>query len=224
MLIRTLTIIPTTIILTLTSPLTNHFNTTPTTTTETTTTETTDTVDDYGIYGADTEAETVITDTINRFAAAGLPLPELRIYVHDTNQPCHGHQGLYSKGADLNRIDLCDLAATTHELAHAWEHHHLTDTTRQTFMNTYNIDTWNDPDTIHAHRGIEQVAFAITWGLTDQPVQAMLADHYTDELARYQLLTGTASPRLQPPTNNNTTPTIDIDPTDINITTNSNFG
>ena len=51
----------------------------------------------------------------------------------------------------------------------------------------------------------------------------MHADHYTDELARYQLLTGTVSPRLETP-NNNTTPDIDIDPTDIDITTNPNFG
>ena len=179
MLIRTLTIIPTTIILTLTSPLTNHFNTTPTTTTETTTTETTDSeIDDYGIYGADAEAETVITDAINRFAAAGLPLPQLRIYVHNNDQPCHGHQGLYSKGADLNRIDLCDLAATTHELAHAWEHHHLTDTTRQTFMNTYghrHLETTPTPST--PTEASNRFAFTITWGLTNQPIQAILADH-----------------------------------------------
>ena len=219
MLIRTLIIIR--VLQALTSPVIDHFDptTTPVEAAVTETTETTEpALDPYGIHGADNHAEAIIAQALDRFAEAALPLPELRIYVHDSQEGCDGHQGLYSNGGDPHRIDLCDLDATIHELAHAWEHHHLTDQTRTAFMDHYDIEGWNDPDLAHAHRGVEQVAFAITWGLADQPVQAMLADHYADQLERYELLTGTTSPRLDT-THTHTTLDIDIDTT----TTDPNF-
>ena len=180
------------------------------------------TVDDYGIYGANDEARTVIADAIDRFAAAGLPLPQLRIYVHHTDQGCFGHQGLFTKGGDLHRIDLCDLDATIHELAHAWEHHHLTDTTRQAFMNTFNIDTWNDNDTAHAHRGVEQVAFASPGDWPMSPCRPCWPTTTPTNWPATNCSPAATPPGLQTPNHTHTTP--DIDPDTINTTTDPTFG
>ncbi len=164
--------------------------------TETTTSK--PTIDEPGIYGADDATEQQIHAIIDRFADASMDLPEIRIYVHDTQEPCNDNMGLYSKGGDQYRIDVCETydAVITHELVHVWEYHTMTDATRQMFLDRIGFGTWNDGDTPHRSRGVEQVAYLVTWGLEADPIQAMTLNHHREDLDLFELLTGTTSPRI----------------------------
>jgi hypothetical protein len=157
-------------------------------------------LDPTGIYGADETMKQQILDAIDRYDTLPQALPALRIYVHDTDEPCNGNnnQGLYNKGGDQYRIDLCStsIKVLTHELAHAWEYHNINDATRAAYVELAGLRVWNDKDVAHPARGVEQVAWLITWGLDDQPIQAMLLGHYAEDLDRFELLTGTPSPRI----------------------------
>jgi hypothetical protein len=150
-----------------------------------------------GIYGADAELEALIETAMERYHTAGLTLPALRIHVHDTSDGCNGASGLYSQLPPVDRIDLCTrLQATVlHELAHAWEHHTMSEDTRQTFLEHTGIEAWQSyGDVDWEDRGIEQAAQIIAWGLMD--IQITNTDRFLDELYQFELLTGTPSPRL----------------------------
>lgn len=151
-----------------------------------------------GIYGADDAMEREILDAIDRFALAGLVLPKLRIYVHESHGPCKGHLGLFAKGGDEQRIDLCERYpdVITHELAHAWEHDHLDDDTRKAFLEWTGLTAWNDKDVPHPARGVERMAYLVSWALEDQQIQAISLGHYADDLDLYEFLTGSPSPRI----------------------------
>ncbi len=67
----------------------------------------TDNARDHVISGADEDAAAAIAAAVNAFEDAGMRLPRLRIFVHDSYDGCNGHPGVYSKGGDKNRIDIC---------------------------------------------------------------------------------------------------------------------
>ena len=148
-----------------------------------------------GIHGATAATELEIRAGLELFARAGLDLPELAIYVHDSTEACGGWLGLFDADGSGRRIDLCG-NVLLHELAHAWEHHHVTDATRQAFLEYANLEVWNDHDTPHPARGIEHAANVIAWGVSSQPLQAGELDLYAEHLYRYELLTGRPSPRI----------------------------
>lgn len=149
-----------------------------------------------GIYGADAELTAEIESAMARFDSAGLTLPELRIYAHATNEGCQGHIGLFNGDQSGNRIDLCVRTEylILHELAHAWEHHFMTESTREAFLDHTGLTTWNHIETDWDERGIEAAAQAIAWGLLDTPITN--ADAFPEELHQFELLTGIASPRV----------------------------
>lgn len=152
--------------------------------------------DPHGIYGADAELAATIHEALNRFDAAGLAVPPLAIFAHSTNEGCQGHIGLFNQDGSGSRIDLCTpvMGMILHEIAHAWEHHAVSDLTRQEFLNRAGLETWNDVDTDWDDRGIEAAARVIAWGLMDVPITK--ADRFTEELDLFELLTEIASPRL----------------------------
>lgn len=156
------------------------------------------TVEPAGIYGADDALEREIFSRIDRFAEAGLVLPDIRIYFHDSREGCRGHMGLYGKGGDQHRIDLCELypEVVTHELAHAWEYHKLDDATREAYLRRADLSNWNDKDSPHPSRGVERVAYLISWGLEERPIQKINRRHYAEKLELYEFLTGRPSPRI----------------------------
>lgn len=154
-------------------------------------------IDPAGIYGADPQLTTVIQAAMDRFTTTGLILPALRIYVHDTSDGCKGASGLYSQKPPVHRIDLCTrLQATVlHELAHAWEHHTVSEDTRRTFLEHTGLEAWQSyGDVEWEDRGIEQAAQIIAWGLMD--IQITNTERFLDELYEFELLTGIPSPRL----------------------------
>ena len=151
-----------------------------------------------GIHGADDAAEAEIMAAIERFVDAGLPLPELSIHVHESAQGCNGHQGLFGKGGDKHRIDICVVhpSVIRHELAHLWEHHNVDDATRQAFLDSTGLEAWNDQSAVHRSRGIEQAAYLVAWGIAPEPIQSMLRSFHGEDLANFELLTGEPSPRI----------------------------
>jgi len=170
----------------------------PQNTPETAENETIETVDAYGIYDADTNQEADLAEAMATFASAGLPLPELRIYFHSSDDACRGNHGLYGKGGDKHRVDFCTSVASVirHELAHPWAHHNMADSTRESFMEQATLANWNDHDAPHPSRAIEQVAYLISWGLDSQPLQRITANQNKEDLDRFEQLTGIPSPRI----------------------------
>jgi hypothetical protein len=157
-----------------------------------------ETIDDFGIYGADAATETMITEAIRQYGLAGIVIPELRIYVHDSQDPCLGNLGLYSVGGDLSRVDFCstELPLIRHELAHAWERNTVAQASRDAFMEGAGIEAWNDHEEPYPARGVEQAAYIIAWGTEQAPIQRVVASNVTNKLEAYELLTGSPSPRI----------------------------
>ena len=154
-----------------------------------------ETADPPGIYGADPEFAAVIESAIDRFDGVGLTLPDLRIYYHSDPSGCPGACALFNLDGSGTRVDLCTQVTYTllHELAHAWEHHTMSDATRQAYLEHTGLPTWADPDVDWDDRGIESAATTIAWGLLETPITNPAA--FVDELSRFELLTGIASPR-----------------------------
>lgn len=118
-----------------------------------------------GVYGADAEMVAKVRRDMDKFTAAGLVLPPLRIYVHDSKEGCKSHDGLFNGDGSGDRIDLCHHLVLLHELAHAWEAHNVNDATRRAFMERTEVDVWNDHTVVHHLRGIEQAADVIATGV-----------------------------------------------------------
>ena len=156
-------------------------------------------VEEYGIHGADADLERTIEEVIGLYTDAGMELPLLNIHVHAGTEECNGAPGLFSKGGDHRRVDLCtpSRALVIHELAHAWEYHNVDDATRDAFMNETGAVAWNSHDVTHPARGVEQFAHAIEWGLKTQKIQAISMNYYEQDLGLFELATGMPSPRIQ---------------------------
>ncbi len=155
-------------------------------------------LDAHWIFGADADQEADINAAIGAFNQAGLLLPQLRIYVHGSNGECDENLGLYGGGGDTHRIDICMAhpSVIRHELAHAWEHHNMTDATRRAFLLRTGLEVWNDQESSAPVRGMEQAAYLIAWGLDSRPIQRLLHSSNAEDLDLYELLTGSQSPRI----------------------------
>lgn len=158
-----------------------------------------ETVDPPGIYGADDAFAALIERSIDRFENAGLRLPPLRIYAHDATDACGGHTGQFGHDGDERRIDLCagssHTAIVLHELAHAWEHHNVSEATRQAFLDATGL-VWYDANLPWRERGIERLATTIAWGLLDTGLSEDRVEESADLIGLFELLTGRATPRL----------------------------
>jgi hypothetical protein len=138
---------------------------------------------------------------------AGLDTFRVEVDVWPTaagSDRCHGHAGLFSDATTGPGVDLCiDYISTDlgthlrhklilHELAHAWIHGNVSDSTRTEFMTLRGIDTWNDPRTAHPARGTEIAANTIMYALhPDAPANI-------DHLCGYELITGQPAPAGRP--------------------------
>lgn len=141
------------------------------------------------VAGDDAELERVETATAV-FATLGMPLPDLEVRFWDTTANCDGHEGLFRPSNVLWTIDVCSHRAyvVPHELAHAWERATLTDTDRQTYMETQGFDIWHDLTIDPADQAIENVALVI-----QQVISYGGPTGRTNIDTPYQLLTGLAT-------------------------------
>lgn len=152
------------------------------------------------ISGADAVASQIIEESIARYDDVGLALPTLRIHVHGTSEGCNGAGGVFRKGGDPHRIDLCgEIRAhltVLHELAHAWARHYLSEDTKQAFLDDTGL-TWTGADVPWRERGVEAVAITLAWGLVpDAPLRGEPSEDTAELLRHFELLTGKPSPRL----------------------------
>lgn len=143
------------------------------------------------VVGASESDHAAIGWAVDRFQRAGLELPPVVIEIHNAPADCNGYDGLFRASETLPAILVCNRSRyiVLHELAHAWEHHNLTDDTRQEFMELLGLTAWNEHDVVWGERGVEALAEIITWGLYDIDLTADLDEKLMKQNA-YSLITG----------------------------------
>ena len=153
--------------------------------------------------GVDPRWADSVTDALGRFETAGLEAFPVEVHVwtaSDSTTRCRDHKGWFSAPETGPRVDLCltyhqsDLGTglrhklVLHELAHAWIHTHVTDTTRQAFLDSLDIEGWNDHTHAHASRGTEIAADAVMYTLhPDEPAN-------DTQTCGYELITNHPTP------------------------------
>lgn len=153
--------------------------------------------------GADWRWYDDVQDALERFEGAGLGavIADVHVWTADQTEPCQGHAGWFSVPETGSRVDLCvdyhdtNLGAelrdklVLHELAHAWIHTNLDDSTRQEFMDLRGAAGWNDPDHAHTSRGTEIAANTIMYALHRDGSSDL------EQICGYELLTTTPTPK-----------------------------
>lgn len=148
------------------------------------------------VVGASAEEQKTLDDALSLFEQAGLELPPLIIEFADTADSCDGYHALFRTETEDTpaAITICHWLRLylLHELAHAWDHHTLTDGTRQRFLEHWGLEDWADPNDEWGDRGIEMAAHSIAWSLTlTTPTTNPTMLQY---VCGYQLLTGNPLP------------------------------
>lgn len=142
---------------------------------------------------------------LERLELAGLDLPTMTIVFHDTYEACGMRQGVLRMAGDSITVHECERddydirRSLLHELVHAWDQTspELTDTTRTKFLELRGLEEWNKGSLEWPHRGEEQAAEIIVWGLLEGEVPiptrvGKVGDQDTASLtAAFRLLTGT---------------------------------
>jgi hypothetical protein len=144
----------------------------------------------------------VVEWAVALFDEAGLPLPGIDFTQHGSTGPCRGRPGWHERQGERSTIDICIDGPRAsveflvlHELAHAWDRHHLTDERRAAFLEVRGLDRWWGADPEHWHEyGAEQSAEVVVWAVFDRPVRSarIPAPHNDCDhlLAGYRALTG----------------------------------
>ena len=150
------------------------------------------------IRGADQEQTSRIEKALDRFDEAGLDLPPLIIEIHDSEESCDGHGGLFVPSSDVSRVELCspETFILLHELGHAWESISMTDPEREAFVELAELPSWDDRSTAWKDRGREVVANTIATGLAYRELSGPDLRQFETQLGFYEVLTGAASPRI----------------------------
>jgi hypothetical protein len=143
------------------------------------------------VVGASESDHAAIGWAVDRLQWGGLELPPVVIEIHTAPADCNGHDGLFRSSETTPTVLVCNRSRyiVLHELAHAWEHHNLTDDTRQEFMELLGLTAWSDHDVAWKERGVEDLAEIITWGLYDIDLTADLDERLTKQRA-FALITG----------------------------------
>ena len=153
--------------------------------------------------GADSRWTEAVTGAFDRFSDAGLGPFAVNVHLwsrSDSAARCHDQAGWFSTPAEGIRIDACiDYQDTAlgahlrdklllHELAHAWIHTHVDADTRDIFMDSHDVEVWNDHDQPHNTRGTEIAANVLMYALhPDAPTDA-------DQICGFELVTGRPTP------------------------------
>jgi hypothetical protein len=142
---------------------------------------------------------------MERFADAGLVLPNLDIRFHGDRQACADHLGYYDDGVVRScHRHLNEMAAggLLHEMAHGWVDAYLPQDVRSRFMELRDLRTWNDWDVEWDARGTEQAAEIIAWAVGDQGdgtrAPSFPENSRRELAAAYRVLTGRPLPNLVP--------------------------
>jgi hypothetical protein len=151
------------------------------------------------IHHSDAATTELIEWAVARYTETGLELPDVEFFVHtDDRDACDGHDGYWHPGRNADRIDICEATEllVLHELAHAWEHHSVTDDTRDAFMAVHPGDEWRDEGVGHFAQGIERFAEAVAWGLKSKTIPEKNVTALHERIELFEMVTGVPTPRL----------------------------
>ncbi len=133
---------------------------------------------------------------LDRYAAAGLNLPYVEVWLHDKWASCSGTvaqgvSGYTTWREGLSIVMNCGTRHTLlHELGHVWDRHALSDADRAAFMALRSVTEWQDETWLQA--GQEHLADVMAWALTpecDRHAQTAPRDEAA-MAAAYELATG----------------------------------
>lgn len=146
---------------------------TPTTARETPTTRAPVAIDGATVYAESADQVARVARALNRFDWLGLELPDVEVRYYsdfsgcaDREEPARQRPGYLILGEAKYTIFMCGVEFTLlHELAHVWDHSHLTDDERDRFMAERDADEWSGVE--RARAGGEHLADVVAWGLQD---------------------------------------------------------
>ena len=129
------------------------------------------------------EAEQALVDWArDRFARAGLELPELTVRFDHSRELCHNAEGLYHHEPDGERVvticapdhdtfaaELQARRTLLHEFGHAWDFANLSDEDREELARILGAEAWSARDVDWEDRGVERLAETFVFALLDQP-------------------------------------------------------
>jgi len=150
------------------------------------------------VYGADDSQEVAIARALQRFEDAGISLPSLEIYQHDSASGCAGHDGLFTPRESIDRVDLCTDSPyiLLHELGHAWVENFASQDARDALLDSFGGGEWSGSNVEYRKRGAERAASVLAVGLIDTEFDAAWVSMNRELLDRFRILTGVESPRL----------------------------
>jgi hypothetical protein len=133
------------------------------------------------------DEEAVVDWAMDRFAQAGLELPELTVRFDPSGELCRYNEGLYHHAPNGERfVTICtrdyDTSASElwrrrtllHELGHAWDFANMSAEDHDELGQILGADAWDDDDDRWADRGIERFAEMFVFALLDQPRRQLL--------------------------------------------------
>ncbi|MFQ5555044.1 MAG: hypothetical protein ACE5GC_06710 [Acidimicrobiia bacterium] len=134
----------------------------------------TTTVEGHLVYAESHRQVELVETALSRFSEAGLALPRIEFWMHDTTAGCVSNDGGLRAGYLINRngwtIFQCGTEFTLlHELAHVWDNHELADDERDAFLSVRKADAWSGVKWNRA--GGEHLADVVAWGLTGGAVR-----------------------------------------------------
>ena len=152
-----------------------------------------------------TDAESALVDWAkDRFAQAGLELPELTVRFDPSRQLCGNNDGLYQHTANAERVvTICAPEIDTfaaqlqrrrtllHEFGHAWDFANMSDEDHDELGRILGADAWNDHDDVWEDRGVERFAETFVFALLDQPRRQLKVDvECSDLVSAFSIATG----------------------------------
>jgi hypothetical protein len=157
------------------------------------------------IYNGIPGTEDFVRWGLDRFAEAGLPLPEVAkvVFLPPGITKCRSFTGWYTPGESGATVELCFSPDTTwdnrsratllHEYAHPWIDEHLDEATQAEFLDLVDLPRWRDDQDPPRDRGVERAANAIMLGLIDDASGLAVARDIGCEQREeaFRLLTGT---------------------------------
>lgn len=125
------------------------------------------------------QTETQASDfawALDRYARAGMELPEVEAWVQSTRSGCAGPSLTLRSGFATWRDGRAVVFACAgrytmlHELGHVFDRHALTDADREAFMQLRGVDSWQDGEWLEM--GQEHLADVVAWGLDETTARA----------------------------------------------------
>ena len=151
------------------------------------------------------DAEQALVDwATDRFAQAGLELPELTVRFDPSRDLCRNNDGRYHHAPNGDRVvTICTQDSGTfadqltrrrtllHEFGHAWDVANMSAEDHDELGRILGADAWNDHDDVWADRGVERFAEAFVFALLDQPRrQLKVSLECSDLLSAFSTATG----------------------------------